>query len=161
MIAVAMSGGVDSSAAAVVLRDAGEEIVGLSMQLWNQRRGLSVGEDGEPHFTVFHTWDRAPAVAFRELSEAHPVHRPGRFFLRDAPWGVAVPADDERREVVLRAIDEPDVASFLACWLYEETFHGLGARAVVEPVPNLVVKGSRDPVTAYVLHRLSPPARAG
>jgi tRNA-specific 2-thiouridylase len=44
MIAVAMSGGVDSSAAAVVLRDAGEEIVGLSMQLWNQRRALS-GED--------------------------------------------------------------------------------------------------------------------
>jgi SWI/SNF-related matrix-associated actin-dependent regulator of chromatin subfamily A-like protein 1 len=54
---------------------------------------LQIGEDGEPHFTVFHTWDRAPAVAFRELSEAHPVHRPGRFFLRDAPWGVAVPAD--------------------------------------------------------------------
>jgi SWI/SNF-related matrix-associated actin-dependent regulator 1 of chromatin subfamily A len=54
---------------------------------------LQLGEDGEPHFTVFHTWDRAPATAFRELSEAHPVHRPGRFFLRDAPWGVAVPAD--------------------------------------------------------------------
>jgi SWI/SNF-related matrix-associated actin-dependent regulator 1 of chromatin subfamily A len=54
---------------------------------------LQIGEDGEPHFTVFHTWDRAPATAFRELSEAHPVHRPGRFFLRDAPWGVAVPAD--------------------------------------------------------------------
>ena len=44
MIAVAMSGGVDSSAAAVVLHDAGEEIVGLSMQLWNQRRALN-GED--------------------------------------------------------------------------------------------------------------------
>ena len=40
MIAIAMSGGVDSSAAAVILRDAGEEIVGLSMQLWNQRRTL-------------------------------------------------------------------------------------------------------------------------
>src|ERR687897_712442 len=54
---------------------------------------IQMGEDGEPHFTVFHIWDRAPATAFRELSEAHPVHRPGRFFLRDAPWGVAVPAD--------------------------------------------------------------------
>jgi SWI/SNF-related matrix-associated actin-dependent regulator of chromatin subfamily A-like protein 1 len=54
---------------------------------------LQIGEDGEPHFTVFHTWDRAPATAFRELSEAQPVHRPGRFFLRDAPWGVTVPAD--------------------------------------------------------------------
>jgi tRNA-uridine 2-sulfurtransferase len=38
MIAVAMSGGVDSSAAAVLLRDAGEPLVGLSMQLWNQKR---------------------------------------------------------------------------------------------------------------------------
>jgi len=38
MIAVAMSGGVDSSAAAALLRDRGEAIVGLSMQLWNQRR---------------------------------------------------------------------------------------------------------------------------
>jgi SWI/SNF-related matrix-associated actin-dependent regulator of chromatin subfamily A-like protein 1 len=54
---------------------------------------VQIGEDGEPNFTVFHTWDRTPAKDFRELSEAHPVHRPGRFFLRDAPWGVAVPAD--------------------------------------------------------------------
>src|ERR1041385_3928921 len=34
MIAVAMSGGVDSSASAVLLQEQGEEIVGLSMQLW-------------------------------------------------------------------------------------------------------------------------------
>src|SRR5262249_52232166 len=34
MIAVAMSGGVDSSAAAALLKERGEEIVGLSMQLW-------------------------------------------------------------------------------------------------------------------------------
>ena len=40
MIAVAMSGGVDSSAAAVLLKRDGHEIVGLSMQLWNQRRAL-------------------------------------------------------------------------------------------------------------------------
>jgi tRNA-specific 2-thiouridylase len=47
-IAVAMSGGVDSSAAAAMLKDEGHELVGFTMQLWNQRRGLSVGEDGEP-----------------------------------------------------------------------------------------------------------------
>ncbi|HEY2384322.1 MAG TPA: tRNA 2-thiouridine(34) synthase MnmA [Terriglobia bacterium] len=34
MIAVAMSGGVDSSATAVLLKERGEQIVGLSMQLW-------------------------------------------------------------------------------------------------------------------------------
>ena len=54
---------------------------------------VQMGEDGEPHLTLFHVWDRTPATDFRELSEAHPVHRPGRFFLRDAPWGVSVPAD--------------------------------------------------------------------
>ena len=47
-IAVAMSGGVDSSAAAAILRGEGHELVGFTMQLWNQRRGLSVDEDGEP-----------------------------------------------------------------------------------------------------------------
>jgi tRNA-uridine 2-sulfurtransferase len=47
-IAVAMSGGVDSSAAAAMLRDAGHELVGFTMQLWNQRRGLSLDENGEP-----------------------------------------------------------------------------------------------------------------
>jgi tRNA-specific 2-thiouridylase len=47
-IAVAMSGGVDSSAAAALLREEGHELVGFTMQLWNQRRGLSVDESGEP-----------------------------------------------------------------------------------------------------------------
>ncbi|MFN2598877.1 MAG: tRNA 2-thiouridine(34) synthase MnmA [Pyrinomonadaceae bacterium] len=45
---MAMSGGVDSSAAAAALREAGHELVGFTMQLWNQRRGLNVDEDGEP-----------------------------------------------------------------------------------------------------------------
>ncbi|MGH9942274.1 MAG: tRNA 2-thiouridine(34) synthase MnmA [Pyrinomonadaceae bacterium] len=47
-IAVAMSGGVDSSAAAAMLKAAGHELVGFTMQLWNQRRGLSVDAEGEP-----------------------------------------------------------------------------------------------------------------
>ena len=37
-IAVAMSGGVDSSTVAAMLRADGHNIVGLTMQLWNQRR---------------------------------------------------------------------------------------------------------------------------
>src|SRR3984957_16790894 len=37
-IAVAMSGGVDSSVVAGMLHRAGERVVGLTMQLWNQKR---------------------------------------------------------------------------------------------------------------------------
>ncbi|HLH42101.1 MAG TPA: tRNA 2-thiouridine(34) synthase MnmA [Bryobacteraceae bacterium] len=37
-IAVAMSGGVDSSVAAGLLHARGERVIGLTMQLWNQRR---------------------------------------------------------------------------------------------------------------------------
>ena len=43
-----MSGGVDSSAAAAILKEQGHELVGFTMQLWNQRRGLSVDENGQP-----------------------------------------------------------------------------------------------------------------
>jgi len=45
-IAVAMSGGVDSSTVAAMLRAEGHEVVGLTMQLWNQRR--LAGHDGMP-----------------------------------------------------------------------------------------------------------------
>ena len=37
-IAVAMSGGVDSSTVAAMLRSEGRSVIGLTMQLWNQRR---------------------------------------------------------------------------------------------------------------------------
>jgi tRNA-uridine 2-sulfurtransferase len=37
-VAVAMSGGVDSSTVAAILHERGQSIVGLTMQLWNQRR---------------------------------------------------------------------------------------------------------------------------
>jgi tRNA-uridine 2-sulfurtransferase len=45
-IAVAMSGGVDSSAVAALLRAEGYNIVGLTLQLWNQRR--LAGHEGMP-----------------------------------------------------------------------------------------------------------------
>jgi tRNA-specific 2-thiouridylase len=45
-VAVAMSGGVDSSVAAAILKEEGHDVVGFTMQLWNQRRRL--GPDGEP-----------------------------------------------------------------------------------------------------------------
>ncbi len=47
-IAVAMSGGVDSSAAAAMLKEQGHELVGFTMQLWNQRRHINVDENGDP-----------------------------------------------------------------------------------------------------------------
>jgi tRNA-uridine 2-sulfurtransferase len=47
-IAVAMSGGVDSSAAAAILTEQGHELVGFTMQLWDQRRGINVDENGDP-----------------------------------------------------------------------------------------------------------------
>jgi tRNA-specific 2-thiouridylase len=43
-----MSGGVDSSAAAAILKEQGHDLVGFTMQLWDQRRGISVDENGDP-----------------------------------------------------------------------------------------------------------------
>jgi tRNA-specific 2-thiouridylase len=45
-IAVAMSGGVDSSAVAALLQSQGHTLVGLTLQLWNQRR--LAGHEGMP-----------------------------------------------------------------------------------------------------------------
>jgi tRNA-uridine 2-sulfurtransferase len=45
-IAVAMSGGVDSAAVAALLRAGGHSVVGLTLQLWNQRR--LAGHEGMP-----------------------------------------------------------------------------------------------------------------
>ncbi len=45
-IAVAMSGGVDSSTVAAMLRAEGHHVIGLTMQLWNQRR--LAGHPGMP-----------------------------------------------------------------------------------------------------------------
>src|SRR5258708_7737187 len=53
-IAVAMSGGVDSSTVAAMLRAEGHTVVGLTMQLWNQRR--LAGQPDMPEQAKYQTY---------------------------------------------------------------------------------------------------------
>src|ERR1700675_3633182 len=45
-IAVAMSGGVDSSVVAGMLNRAGQRVIGMTMQLWNQKRLPEIASEG-------------------------------------------------------------------------------------------------------------------
>ena len=47
-IAVAMSGGVDSSTAAAILKEAGFDLIGFSMQLWDQRKSGAQSTESGP-----------------------------------------------------------------------------------------------------------------
>ena len=47
-----------------------------------------------------------------------------------------------RSLLATRAIDDPEVATFLACWLYEETFHGIAIRRFLEAAGHAT--GARD-----------------
>jgi hypothetical protein len=72
-----------------------------------------------------------------------------------------------RSLLATRAIDDPDVARFLACWVYEETFHGLALErflaAAGHPIgPRATPRGYEPPVrwlearTTALLSRLWP-----
>lgn len=72
-----------------------------------------------------------------------------------------------RSLLATRAIDDPDVARFLACWVYEETFHGLALErflaAAGHPIgPRAMRRGQERPVqwlearTIALLSRLWP-----
>jgi SWI/SNF-related matrix-associated actin-dependent regulator 1 of chromatin subfamily A len=73
---------------------------------------LEVGEDSEPAVVLYTVWDPRAGREFKTLPEAHAVSRSGRFFGRDAPWGVAVPADPAlAKELSAFVAAHPDLRS--------------------------------------------------
>jgi tRNA-specific 2-thiouridylase len=88
-VAVAMSGGVDSSVAALLLKEHGHEVVGLSMQLWDHS-----GEAGRP----------GRCCALEDLSDARRV-----CWTLEVPHYVLDLEEEFRAEVV-----RPFVADYLA-----------------------------------------------
>src|SRR5712664_548013 len=56
-----------------------------------------------------------------------------------------------RALLATRAIDDPDVATFLACWLYDETLHGIALAkflaAVGHPLPPRPRPRGQEPVS--------------
>jgi tRNA-specific 2-thiouridylase len=77
-IAVAMSGGVDSSTVAAMLCAEGHNVVGLTMQLWNQRR--LAGREGMPEQVQGRCCSGAAVyrrVSFRPHADSmQPVQQP-------------------------------------------------------------------------------------
>src|SRR5204863_515578 len=55
-----------------------------------------------------------------------------------------------RSLLATRAVDDPEVATFLACWLHEETFHGIALSRFLEhagyPVPPRAAPRGQEPI---------------
>ena len=66
-IAVAMSGGVDSSTVAAMLCQQGHHVVGLTLQLWNQRR--LAGHNGMPETVTGRCWSIDDVYDARRVAE--------------------------------------------------------------------------------------------
>jgi len=93
-----MSGGVDSSTAAALLKDQGREVVGLSMQLWDYTR-RETGDD--------EAWERKNSGTCCSLDDIHDARRVARFL--DIPFYVVNFERAFEQEVV-----RPFVESYLS-----------------------------------------------
>ena len=55
-----------------------------------------------------------------------------------------------RSLLATRAVDDPEVSTFLACWLHEETFHGIALSRFLEcaghPVPSRPTPRGQEPI---------------
>ena len=69
-VVVAMSGGVDSSVAACLLKDEGYEVVGVTMKLWNDEQAEAQRTGQSRGCCTWTTW-RTPAACAR--SSARPT----------------------------------------------------------------------------------------
>jgi tRNA-specific 2-thiouridylase len=92
-IAVAMSGGVDSSAVAAMLHSEGHNVVGLTMQLWNQRR--LAGHEGMPESVQGRCCSLDDVYDARRVAETIGI-----------PYYVVNQEDRFERDVVRPFIDE-------------------------------------------------------
>src|ERR1700759_3912249 len=95
-VAVAMSGGVDSSTVAPMLKDESYELVGLTLQLWNQRR--LAGKEGMPEQV------QARCCSIDDVYDARRVAE-----TLDIPYYVVNHEERFERDVV-----KPFVAEYLA-----------------------------------------------
>jgi tRNA-uridine 2-sulfurtransferase len=92
-IAVAMSGGVDSSVVAALLRAQGHNLVGLTMQLWNQRR--LAGHEGMPETVTGRCCSLDDVYDARRVAETIGI-----------PYYVVNHEDRFEKEVVRPFVDE-------------------------------------------------------
>jgi len=92
-IAVAMSGGVDSSVVAALLRAQGHHLVGLTMQLWNQRR--LAGHEGMPETVTGRCCSLDDVYDARRVAETIGI-----------PYYVVNHEDRFEKEVVRPFVDE-------------------------------------------------------